>query len=149
MSDETAAAPEGFAEELDELLPYIRDEWPSVGREELVGTKGDYDAVVTLISLKTEHTRTLVRKQLDELRQMAGAQRAKRGWVSDAELRRLRELLERLQHKSNDVTDYVRERISTDARKQMHENPLVTLLIAIGLGFILGFILRGGGGRRG
>ena len=42
---------------------------------------------------------------------------------------------------------YVRERLAEDARTQVKQNPLVTLMMAIGLGFILGFILRGPGRR--
>ncbi len=148
MSDTTTEQTNTFSADFQQLLPLIRQEWPQVPRTALEETAGDYDALVAVIANKTEHTRALVGKQLDELRSIASQRRANTGWLNDTELRRLREMLNRLQHKSNDVAGYVRERLATDARSQVDQNPLVTLLMALGLGFVLGFMLRGSGGRR-
>ena len=148
MSDATDKHANGSATDFGDLLPLIRDEWPQVAVSALEETAGDYDQLVALIATETEHTKTLVRRQLDELRKLSGERKAKNAWLHDNELQKLREMLDRLQFKSNDVADYVRDRMAEDARKQVNQNPLVTLMMAIGLGFILGFILRGPGGRR-
>jgi ElaB/YqjD/DUF883 family membrane-anchored ribosome-binding protein len=129
-----------FVEHFDKLVPLIRDEWPTVDGDALQQTKGDYDLVVTLIAEQTEHTRALVRKQLDELSTMVPG-----GQASD--IARLRHVVERLQARSQEIAGYVKGQMLKDAKQKVSDNPLVALLMALGFGLILGFLLRGGGSR--
>jgi hypothetical protein len=132
-----------FSRQFDKITPLIHEEWPDVDAEALKQTKGDYDLVVTLIAKRTEHTKTLVKKQLEELQRVAdGGDRAD-------DMRLLRQMLERLQARTQEASNFVRGRMTDDAKQKVTQNPLVTLLIAIGLGFLLGFVLRGRGRRHG
>jgi ElaB/YqjD/DUF883 family membrane-anchored ribosome-binding protein len=131
-----------FSERFDQLVPLIRDEWPQVDGDALAQTKGDYDLVVALIATETEHSKALVKKQLEEITQVAN------GEGHHDEVKRLRQMVERLQVKSQDVANYVRKQMLGDARDKVGQNPLVALLMAVGLGIILGFVLRGLGRER-
>lgn len=121
----------------------IREEWPDVDRIALEQTKGDFDLVVALISTETDHSKTLVKKQLEEIATIANENGANQN-----EVRKLKQMVERLQAKSQDVTDYVKQQMMADAREKVNQNPLVALLTAVGFGLILGFILRGLGRGR-
>lgn len=132
-----------FTERFDKLTPMILTEWPSVDGDALAQTHGDFDLVVALIATETDHTKTLVKKQLDEIAAVANDNGA-----SENEVRRLRQMVERLQAKSNDVTDYVKKQMVEDARGQVTKNPLAALLVALGFGVLLGIILRGFGRGR-
>ena len=111
--------------------------------EALDQTHGDFDLVVALIAMETDHSKTLVKKQLEEIATVANDNGA-----NDNEVRKLRQMVERLQAKSQDVTDYVKKQMVTDARDKVGQNPLVALLMAMGFGLLLGFILRGLGRGR-
>ncbi|MCC6521925.1 MAG: hypothetical protein IT373_04630 [Polyangiaceae bacterium] len=133
-----------FAKSFDKLVPLIRNEWPEVEAEALDKTGGDFEQVVTLVAKKTEHTKTLVRKQLTELHSVSHEEPATAG-----ELGRLRKMVDRLQAKSHEISDYVQQKMLADAKKKVADNPLTALLMALGLGLVLGFLLRGfGRGRR-
>ena len=129
------------------LLPLIQDEWPAVDDGALLQTEGDYDLVVALIATETEQTKTLIKKQLGEICQIAEADRAKPD-PEQREVARLRKTVERLQQRSNEISKYLREEMLTNAKGQVEQHPLVALMVAIGLGFVVGFILRGAGRER-
>ncbi len=135
----------GFHDEFDKLAPLIREEWPDVDADALTATRGDYERVVTLIAAKTEHTKALVKRQLDELRAIATDGNGKGGSLGIDQ--GVQQMLNKLHDKSNEIAGYVKKQMVTDAKVKVSENPLVSLLMAIGLGFVLGFILRGMGRR--
>ena len=138
---ETTQTQDGFDGNFSAVVALIQKEWPSVASGALEGTAGDYDQVIDIIATETEHTKTLVRKQLNELREVAAADTTSSS-MSNGEEKRIRQMLEKLQSRSNDVAKYVRKEMVTDAKKQVGDHPLAALLMAIGLGFILGFLLR-------
>ncbi len=144
----TANGSNGFQESFDKIRPLIREEWPGVAEDALAATGGDYDRVVTLIAAETEHTKTLVKRQLAELRDEAAKGAAANGnSVKSAVDAKLQEVLQKLQDRSNEIAGYVKKQLVADAKAKVSENPLVTVLMAIGLGILLGFILRGSGRR--
>lgn len=139
----TAENVQMFAERFDRLAPMILEEWPQVDGEALDQTQGDLDLLVALIATETDHSKTLVKKQLEEIATIANDNGA-----SQNEVRKLRQMVERLQAKSHDVTDYVRKQMVTDAKEKVNQHPLQSLLMAVGLGVIIGFLLRGFGRGR-
>jgi hypothetical protein len=151
---------EAFTKAFPALQPLICAEWAAVDPKTLGATEGDYEKVVALVTSATEHSRTLVKRQLGELVQIAtedaakpraggGGGAAKGDGVLGAAERSLQEALRRLQAKANEVADYVRKDALSDAKRKAEEHPLfVALLLAVGLGFILGFLFRGNGRGR-
>jgi hypothetical protein len=160
MTATKVEAAEAFAKAFPALQPLICAEWTAVDPKALGATEGDYEKVVALVTSATEHSRTLVKRHLAELVQVANEDAAKpatgggggaakgEGMLGVAE-RSLQEALRRLQAKANEVADYVRKDALSDAKRKAEEHPLfVALLVAVGLGFILGFLLRGHGRDR-
>jgi hypothetical protein len=139
-TDPTTAA--GDADEaFHKLSSLIREEWPAVDADSLAATGGDEERVIELVATRTEHTRALVRRQLDELRRLSASRSdAWFGGDADALLRRLGDRAARL---ARDLQGQaVRE-----ATRHVEKNPLTSLFAALGLGLLLGLLL--GGGRRG
>jgi len=152
-------AAEGFAKAFPALQPLICAEWAQVDAKALAATDGDYDEVVARGVSATEHSKTRVNRHLDERLEIAGEDQAKapagdRGAaagdnVLGAAQRSLQEALRVLQAKANEVAEYIRKQALGDAKTKIEQHPLlVTVLMAIGLGMILGFLLRGPGRDR-
>jgi len=93
---------------------------------------------VALVAEQTKHTKTLVKKQLEELRRIA------EGENGAGDLRAFRQLLERMQARSLEIAGYIKNQMMPEATQQVKKNFLVTVLLAVGFGFILGFFMRGG-----
>lgn len=127
-------------------------------------TGGDIERVVAVVARATEHTRALVRRQLAELSGLTGAADAAADPLTarvEAALRRLEERTAGLRGQANDVVerasalagrasevaDHVKQDLVPEAEAKVKENPLVSLLVALGLGMILGLIIGGSFGR--
>ena len=135
-------AAEEFRTRFSSVGPLIREEWPQIDPVALDATDGELQRVVDLVANETEHTRTLVKRQLAELHEIAGED-------SPAEnFERVRKVLDDIQGKTSDMIDYVRKEMAEDAKLKVSDHPLVSLLIALGFGVVLGFLLRGAGGGR-
>lgn len=143
---------ETMAKVFPKLKPLICQEWPEVDANALAATEGDYDKVVALVAKTTEHTKSLVRRHLAELTELAAEPEAEPaggslGSVAAAQ-RKLVETLQLMQAKVQELSGYVRNHGLADVKAKAEQHPLATLLMAIGLGFLLGFILRGSGRGR-
>jgi ElaB/YqjD/DUF883 family membrane-anchored ribosome-binding protein len=130
---------EQFAKDFARTSELILEEWPELGVETLEATGGDLEKVIAAVSDAVGKTKATVRRQLAELHQLA-QQSADDDGVVARELRRLREMVERLESRTQDLADLPKE-----ARQRVEENLWTSLLVALGLGFLLGLLTRGGG----
>jgi len=153
MNAATDQSAETVAKVFPKLKPLICQEWPEVDAEALTATQGDYDEVVALVAKATEHTKSLVRRQLAELTDLAAepaegeASPGTAGSLAAAQ-RKLLDTLQLMQSKVQELSGYVRTQALSDVKAKAEQHPLATLLMAIGLGFLVGFILRGFGRGR-
>lgn len=148
MSEGNGAAPsavsrESFKSNFAGLEAAILAEWPAVDKASLAATGGDFEQVVGVVAEKTEHTRTLVRKQLEELEKVAGTEKRE----EPSPKNKTEALLEAWEKKTALLAKELREKVLVDAEKRVRENVLVSLLVALGLGLLVGLFI--GGGRRG
>lgn len=148
-SNGTASTHVSFRDDFTRIRPLILEQWPQIDGDALEQTQGDYDLLVSLIATETEHSKALVKKQLGEISDVAQAKSGDKDEEQDNEIKRLQGMVDRLTARSQEVSNYVREQMLVDARGQVNKNPLVALLMAVGLGFVVGFILRGLGRGRG
>lgn len=148
MNEISQQTTEAFAESFAAVKPLICAEWPAVEPAALDRTKGDWAKVVTLVVKTTEQDQAQVEKQLAELQQVAVEEDPEPAPAPAAGKRPVQEALRTMQARMNEVADYVRRQMVEDARTKARDNFLITLLMAIGLGFLLGFILRGFGRGR-
>lgn len=137
------------------LRPVILSEWPEVSETALTATAGELDQVVALIAERTSHTKALVRRQLEELyrvvtqpadsgagaRRKNGVERGGFGHGSPA----VDELISELERRASRVVRELRGGILDGARDRVRGNVLFSLLISIGLGFIVGVVFMGVG----
>ena len=131
----------------DVLLKLIVGEWPVVEMDELEDVADDREAIVAIVAEKTDHTKTLVSRQLAELEEIAAKE--KKNWHTK-EYQKLKEKVSVLQNKLTELAGYTRSQISegfTETKTKADEHPLVVLLMALGVGLIFGFFMRGFGGR--
>ena len=145
MSTSVDKAPEAFTDAFPEVKPLICAEWPDVDSTAIDQTDGDYGKVVELVCAATEQEQELVERQLAELQQVASDEEPV---PAGAKGRPVHEAMRSMQGKMNEVAHYVRQQMLDDAKSKARENFLVTLLLAIGLGFVLGIIVRGFGRGR-
>jgi hypothetical protein len=140
-----------FQRDFEKLRPLIAAEWPEVDAAELAATGGDLDAVIKLISDTVGKTRTQTRRLMAELIGEAstaagGAARAGTGGVGDRlddEIERVKKIVERLEARSKHLVDYAKTDLKKDARETVEQNLLLSLIVAVGLGFLLGILTRG------
>jgi ElaB/YqjD/DUF883 family membrane-anchored ribosome-binding protein len=140
----TGLSQESFAGAFDSLQSAILSEWPIVDGERLKETAGDLEKVIELVAEATEHTRTLVRKQLAELSTLDGPK--KKSSVSAAR-EKASDMLDRLEKRTNELVKELRGTVLVNAKAKVRENVFVTIFAALGIGLLLGFLF--GGMRRG
>src|SRR5690606_12099347 len=121
---------EQFKSTFPEINPLILQEWPEIDHKSLVSTDGDYEKVVELVAKTTERTKTLVKKQLDELSQIA---------QGDSAESRIQRMLARLEEKSHELAGYVKEKLPS-AEQKVRDHLLISILVTTCFGFLLGFI---------
>lgn len=137
MSDASPAALD-----LGALKPLLLEEWPQLDAGAIDATGGDRAALIALIAEKTEHTRALVGRQLDELVSLTGGKSR-----TDAVISKLEASLRRLEGRANEVVDRVKgDLVPTatarveEAQAKVQENIWVSLAAALGIGLLLGLL---------
>jgi hypothetical protein len=130
-----------FKRDFAKLEPLLLDEWPSVDKAALATASGDLEKVVALIAEATPHTKPVVRAKLAEL---AGvATREERPSQSSADKagdlsKSLHDLLDRAEKRVTKLAAEATDSAVPAVRTFAKEHLLLTLLIVLGLGFLLG-----------
>lgn len=158
---------DAFRERWPEIEALVRDEWPDVDSTALARTEGDPEAVVGVLASATDHTRTLLRKQLGELADVAGvggglevrlsrflrrleAESQAVGAQASQAREQAEEVLGDVRRRGQELADEVRreatERVP-DVEERIKSNVWTSLLAALGLGVLLGMLVGGGRGR--
>jgi hypothetical protein len=142
--------PDSFSEQhLQDLMPLLSEEWPQLHPEELFATGGDLEQLVTYISTQTEHTRALTRRHLGELYSLWLTNVAEPTPSRMDELRshsQVNQLLEDLEARTDYLIKEFKSELLPELEQKARSNLGTTLVITLGLGFILGLLA---GGKRG
>lgn len=164
MAEQTALemTQAAFLESFPKLLPVILAEWQQIDSASLTATDGDLDKVIAVLADKTAHTKALLRKQLEELWQIVcePPKRASGERPQPANPSRLRknlhemlpetadELLREFEQRTARVLKQLRGGLLKDTSNRVRENLLFSLLVTLGLGFIVGVLFTGWNFRR-
>jgi hypothetical protein len=152
-----------FHHAFPQLSNLLLAEWPELNGESLSATHGELDHVVSLIVEKTGHTRTLVRRQLAEIFRLVtspSAAETKKGQaaafahdghaaatsVSDAAheaLHSFEAILTQLEKKAGHLVRELRGNVVAHTTGKIRQHPVLSSLIALGLGFIFGVLFKG------
>jgi len=150
--------PDQFKQHFAAIAPLILEEWSDLSQDSLLATAGELDPVVTYIASVTEQTRTLTRRQLRELYQLALAEKTPKHSgrlsktlteltgkpISDTDLKDTVELLEQRTEK---LIEQLKQEVLPELSQKVRNNVGGSLLTALGIGFILGLLLGGSRGR--
>lgn len=153
-----------FQDSFAKLQPVILAEWAELDPVSLSDTGGDLDKVIALVAERTAHTKALVRKQLQELWVIlsepprrrppsgsppsGGSARSQKG-LHNVLPESADELLRELEERTSHILKELRGGVLKDTRVKVRENLLFSLLVTLGLGFIIGVLFTGWGPRRG
>ncbi len=159
-------APEPFRQQFAAIAPLILSEWSGLDAEQLSQTNGDLEQVVDLVAAHTERTRTLIRRQLRELYQLAIADatdRAPQPTLADSltgSVPRISQLvtdtladadvqatIARLEERTEKLLAQFKREVMPELTDKVQKNVGGSLLTALGIGFVLGVLLGGGRGR--
>lgn len=162
-------AQKAFKHQFDAMVPLILSEWPQLIEDNLLATKGDLELAVDYISDEIDQTKTRIRRHLDELADLieveppvlsrASAKAASNG-ISSAlkstvleatgplsiDKSSIDSLLDDLESRTENLIQELKAEMLPELEKRARSNLGQSLLIALGLGFVLGLIL---GGKRG
>jgi hypothetical protein len=142
--EEPALVQEAFQQNFQTLLPLILAEWPQLSQAKLLEAEGNLEHAVTTIADHTDHTRTLVRRQLSELATLATQKTDQ--IKSSKTYAKVDELVHDLEARTEDLMKEFKAEVLPELESQARSNLGTSLLITLGLGFILGLLF---GGRRG
>jgi ElaB/YqjD/DUF883 family membrane-anchored ribosome-binding protein len=134
----TEVSAEDFRAAFARVRPLMEKEWPAIDGAAIEATAGELDKVVDLVARETEKNRDAVKQQLFELHAKATRRRVDR----------LEQIVDRLEKKTREIADKVKRDYAPKAEAKIKENLWVSLLVALGLGMLIGLILRLGGRRR-
>lgn len=167
MAEDTATrelSRTAFQESFAKLQPAILAEWAELDPVALSETGGELDKVIALVAERTAHTKALVRKQLQELWQILSEPPRRRppsGAPASGGAGRPRpslhnvlpesadELLRELEERTSHILKELRGGVLKDTRVKVRDNLLFSLLVTLGLGFIVGVLFTGWNFRRG
>jgi hypothetical protein len=133
-----------FKRDFAKVEPLVVDEWPALDKKALAATEGDLEKVVALVAEATPHTKPIVRAKLGELLVVATREKDEANGLSGS----LHEALDRIEKRVSKLTADARTSALPAMKTFAKDHLLWTLLIVLGLGFLLGaaFTPRG---RRG
>lgn len=139
-----------FAARFDQLRPGILEEWPELDAEVLDGTAGELERVVALVAERTGRTRAVSRRLLRELLAEVDAPAAPPAARTPRPANRepepphldaLERLFTTLESHLDDLTRQVKADVAPLALDTVRQHMGMALLIAGGLGVMLGLAL--------
>ncbi len=154
----TAATKKAFKHHFESMVPLLLSEWPQLTEENLVATEGDLDSTVVYISSETDRTKTLVRRQINELATLVEGDASAPEKVADngaasssleptgplgIDKSSIDNLLDDLESRTENLIQELKAEMLPELEKRARSNLGQSLLIALGIGFVLGLILRG------
>lgn len=138
---------EKFKEHFSALRSLILEEWKQLKPDALANTQGDLEKVIDHIATQTEKTRTLVRRQLEELYNLADlSQTNVENGLAKAQEQvssNLENLLDRIEQRTERLLNQFEKEVLPEVNAKVRKNIGTSLLTTLGVGFILGLVVGG------
>jgi hypothetical protein len=141
--------PANFKREFATIEPLVIDEWPTIDRTTLAASGGDFEAVVAVVAEATPHTKPVVRRKLTELfveattKKDANPRDDLRAGLSES----LHEALDRIEQRVAKLREEAESSALPAVKAFAKEHLIFTLVMMLGLGFLLGKALTPRGRR--
>ena len=159
MANTLSPAQETFSQHFDAMVPLIMAEWPQLIEENLLATEGDLDLTVAYISGETDRTQTLIRRQIKELASLVEPEAVDPEKVEPKDKAAIAppiapnddvsssssidNLLDDLESRTEHLIQELKAEMLPELEQRARSNLGQSLLIALGIGFVLGLILGG------
>ena len=120
-------------DKIDNLIPLIKEKWPTIAQQTLEATKGSIDDLVEVISSHTGTSAIGIKSQLFEIIDSI----RENNWEISEKIAPLESQLEELLEELNNT---LRPKIESPIRKK----PILSIAIAAGIGLLIGTLLTSG-----
>ena len=120
-------------EKIDNLIPLIKEKWPTIAQQTLEATKGSIDDLVEVISRHTGTSANGIKSQLFEIIDSI----RENNWEISEKIEPIESQLEELLEELNNT---LRPKIESPIRKK----PILSIAIAAGIGLLIGTLLNSG-----
>ena len=120
-------------EKIDNLIPLIKEKWPTIAQQTLEATKGSIDDLVEVIASHSGTSAIGIKSQLFEIIDSI----RESNWEISEKIEPIENQLEELLEELNNT---LRPKIESPIRKK----PLLSIAIAAGIGLLIGTLLNSG-----
>ncbi len=120
-------------EKIDNLIPLIREKWPTIAQQTLEATKGSIDDLVEVIASHSGTSAIKIKSQLFEIIDSI----KENNWEISEKIEPIESQLEELLEELNNT---LRPKIESPIRQK----PLLSIAIAAGIGLLIGTLLNSG-----
>ena len=122
-----------LVEKIDNLIPLIKEKWPSITQQTLEATKGSIDDLVEIIESHTGNSAVRIKHQLFEI---VDSIRDNNWDISD----KIEPIESQLEELLEELNNTLRPKIESPIRKK----PILSIAIAAGIGLLIGTLLNSG-----
>ena len=120
-------------DKIDSLIPLIKEKWPNIAHQTIEATKGSIDDLVEVIASHTGTSAVAIKHQLFEIVESIRENK----WEISDKIEPIETQLEELLEELNNT---LRPKIESPIRKK----PLLSIVIAAGIGLLIGTLLNSG-----
>ena len=120
-------------DKIDNLIPLIKEKWPTIAQQTLEATKGSIDDLVEVISSHTGTSAVGIKSQLFEIIDSI----RENNWEISEKIEPIESQLEELLEELNNT---LRPKIESPIRKK----PILSIAIAAGIGLLIGTLINNG-----
>ena len=120
-------------EKIDNLIPLIKEKWPTIAQQTLEATKGSIDDLVEVIASHSGTSAVGIKRQLFEIIDSI----RENNWEISDKIEPIESQLEELLEELNNT---LRPKIESPIRKK----PILSIAIAAGIGLLIGTLINSG-----
>jgi len=133
LHEEEVISEKWLLEKIDNLIPLIKEKWPTIAKQTLEATKGSIDDLVEVIASNTGTSTIGIKRQLFEIIDSI----RENNWEIAEKIEPFESQLEQLLDELNNT---LRPKIESPIRKK----PILSIAIAAGIGLLIGTLLNNG-----
>ena len=141
-----ALSPDTFKLFFDRLKPDILTTWPQLSAESLTTTKGSLEAVIKQISAQTGQPQNVIQERLSVLFEQCQTL-TKEGQTGEQQMGQISSEIDQLVKRILQRTEAAIAQLNAEAlpelKNTVHTYPAASLIGALGVGFLIGFTVRG------
>ena len=131
LPEEKGISEQWLLEKIDNLIPIIKEKWPSIAQQTLETTKGSIDDLVEVIASHTGSSTSGIKNQLFEIIDSI----QQNNWEIADKIEPIESQLEELLDELNST---LRPKIESPIRKK----PILSIAIAAGIGLFIGSLIN-------